>query len=321
MGNYEVAWEAPSAAQGKSRPAGGKFTSGVGAKLFPSSEKRQDIAVSDDGELLVRNWIAFDLLGILPGSVELKGRVRALINLDDVPPAPPPKPVDPDDEPIMVRARKLAASWQQVKVEQAEIYGKPPPPPPTQLQDNNDDWEQSDPGLEARALKTLEALGDNAPKVLGVPTLGTVRASTHALVAFTRPSIRLGFLPPFNLGPPSRVLLSVPYLDKRLRLGLGGRGSRFVFRRVGDDDDDDVQGADPEHDAQRAAKGRERAMRRLSTIASAVACAAIFGGSKWLVLGITAALGWGILFVLWRGGQVSVARKRRAERRIGMSAP
>ena len=311
-GNYAVAFEAPSRAQGKSRPAGGKFTSGPGKWLFPSDEKRQDIEVDDDGTIRVRNWISFDLLGMVPGFVELNGRVTSLINLGAVPPPPPPEPVDPDDEPIMVRARKLAASWQQAK---AEKDGKAAPPPATAAAENPDDWQQSDPGLEARAMKTLVDLGDDAPKTAGLPTLGPVEAATHALVAFSRPSIRLGFLPPFRLGPASRVLLSVPYIDSRVRLGLGGRGSRFVFRRVGADTDD-VAGANPELDAERAVRGRARAFRRLSTIASLVACAAIFGGTKWLVTAASLAVGWGLVWTLWRGGQVGVQRKRRAEQRL-----
>jgi hypothetical protein len=34
-------------------------------------------------------------------------------------------------------------------------------------------------------------------------------------------------------GPPSSVQLSTPYLDERVRLGKGSRGSLFVFTRGG----------------------------------------------------------------------------------------
>jgi hypothetical protein len=34
-------------------------------------------------------------------------------------------------------------------------------------------------------------------------------------------------------GPPSSVQLSTPYLDERVRLGRGSRGSLFVFTRGG----------------------------------------------------------------------------------------
>jgi hypothetical protein len=38
---------------------------------------------------------------------------------------------------------------------------------------------------------------------------------------------------PSPTGPPSSVQLSTPYLDERVRLGKGSRGSLFVFTRGG----------------------------------------------------------------------------------------
>ena len=38
------------------------------------------------------------------------------------------------------------------------------------------------------------------------------------------------------VGPPSSVVLSTTYLDERVRLGRGGRGSSFVFTKGGASD-------------------------------------------------------------------------------------
>jgi hypothetical protein len=46
-----------------------------------------------------------------------------------------------------------------------------------------------------------------------------------------------------NLGPTSSVVLDTPYNDNRIRLGKGGTsGSQFVFCRINDDDDNDIDG-------------------------------------------------------------------------------
>jgi hypothetical protein len=52
-------------------------------------------------------------------------------------------------------------------------------------------------------------------------------------VEFTRPRIRFGRLV-FELGPPSMVKIRTTYLDDRIRIGVGSRGSLFVFTRGGD---------------------------------------------------------------------------------------
>ena len=51
-------------------------------------------------------------------------------------------------------------------------------------------------------------------------------------VDFERPVIKLLGLC-LRIGPPSDVLLRTTYLDDRVRLGKGSRGSRFVFTRGG----------------------------------------------------------------------------------------
>ena len=43
-----------------------------------------------------------------------------------------------------------------------------------------------------------------------------------------------------RIGPPSLVQLKTTYLDSRVRCGLGGRGSLFVFRRGGQSDAEGV---------------------------------------------------------------------------------
>jgi hypothetical protein len=53
----------------------------------------------------------------------------------------------------------------------------------------------------------------------------TVRAQ------FGSPTFRIFGLPALPIGPKSEVTLATTYIDDRVRLGLGGRGSRFVFRR------------------------------------------------------------------------------------------
>eukprot|EP00587_Corethron_hystrix_P008307 CAMPEP_0113298668 /NCGR_PEP_ID=MMETSP0010_2-20120614/1018_1 /TAXON_ID=216773 ORGANISM="Corethron hystrix, Strain 308" /NCGR_SAMPLE_ID=MMETSP0010_2 /ASSEMBLY_ACC=CAM_ASM_000155 /LENGTH=329 /DNA_ID=CAMNT_0000151763 /DNA_START=76 /DNA_END=1062 /DNA_ORIENTATION=+ /assembly_acc=CAM_ASM_000155 len=45
------------------------------------------------------------------------------------------------------------------------------------------------------------------------------------------------------LGPPSSVVLDTPYVGKKLRLGVGGTsGTRFIFRRLADDEGIETRG-------------------------------------------------------------------------------
>ena len=59
-------------------------------------------------------------------------------------------------------------------------------------------------------------------------TRNTVRAY------FEQPELELGRVK-MRIGPKSTVVLSTTYLDDKLRLGVGGRGSLFVFRRINND--------------------------------------------------------------------------------------
>jgi hypothetical protein len=65
---------------------------------------------------------------------------------------------------------------------------------------------------------------------------------------FTESTIRADFEPPvicfgnewnkfsfsIRIGPKSNVALDTPYVDQRIRLGIGGRGSLFIFKRTFD---------------------------------------------------------------------------------------
>ena len=55
-------------------------------------------------------------------------------------------------------------------------------------------------------------------------------------VQFEPPELSLGSALSLRIGPPSSVQLATTYLDERVRLGLGSRGSLFVFRRGGASD-------------------------------------------------------------------------------------
>lgn len=74
-------------------------------------------------------------------------------------------------------------------------------------------------------------------------TSNTVRAD------FEKPKIELSVgksrSMTIRLGPTSTVVLKTPYVDERVRLGIGGRGSLFVFKRINNNmqksTDDDVK--------------------------------------------------------------------------------
>ena len=52
-------------------------------------------------------------------------------------------------------------------------------------------------------------------------------------VSFEPPRVSLPGGISLAVGPSSSVVLSTTYLDERVRLGKGGRGSSFVFTRGG----------------------------------------------------------------------------------------
>ena len=62
----------------------------------------------------------------------------------------------------------------------------------------------------------------------GTPlSAGTVRAD------FEPPLVTLGGIG-LRVGPPSSVVLDTPYVDAAMRLGVGSRGSTFLFKRTSD---------------------------------------------------------------------------------------
>eukprot|EP01023_Acetabularia_acetabulum_P068625 TRINITY_DN9758_c1_g3_i3.p3 TRINITY_DN9758_c1_g3~~TRINITY_DN9758_c1_g3_i3.p3 ORF type:complete len:174 (-),score=21.77 TRINITY_DN9758_c1_g3_i3:277-798(-) len=60
-------------------------------------------------------------------------------------------------------------------------------------------------------------------------------------VIFDPPVICLLNLFSFNIGPKSRVQLQTTYLDEQIRLGKGGQGSLFVFKRGGEADNAEME--------------------------------------------------------------------------------
>ena len=120
-----------------------------------------------------------------------------------------------------------------------------------------------------------------------------------AEVLFDRPRLWLWPGLCVQLGPPSSVLLQTPYVDNDVRLGLGSRGSRFVFRRGG-------AGADPAAEA----RARQPPQNRLGALlllalGSALARALVGVGApgRWAGGALLAILA-GLAYVLWGGGTV-----------------
>lgn len=60
-----------------------------------------------------------------------------------------------------------------------------------------------------------------------------VKSCSAVQVSFEPPRVSLPGGISLAVGPTSSVVLSTTYLDERVRLGKGGRGSRFVFTRGG----------------------------------------------------------------------------------------
>ena len=72
--------------------------------------------------------------------------------------------------------------------------------------------------------------------------------SPSGQVGFDRPELVLPGLG-LRIGPRSSVVLTTSYLDARVRLGRGSRGSRFVFVKGGEADaaGGAGRGGQPEH--------------------------------------------------------------------------
>jgi len=115
----------------------------------------------------------------------------------------------------------------------------------TTITTNNSD----DSNLESK--KNKKANNQKTPKVL-LPNLSDRTVKAY----FDRPRIGISvfrtrrkpnqyvFQKALSLGPTSAVVLDSPYVDNRVRLGMGGTsGTQFVFRRI-QEKDKDVEGTD-----------------------------------------------------------------------------
>lgn len=65
--------------------------------------------------------------------------------------------------------------------------------------------------------------------------------SDSVTVKFDPPQLSLAGIQ-LRIGPPSTVQIKTTYLDGRIRCGLGGRGSLFVFKRGGQSNNEGVDG-------------------------------------------------------------------------------
>ncbi len=82
-------------------------------------------------------------------------------------------------------------------------------------------------------LVTPEMLGTSHNVVMARKRFTAVCALCSCKVNFQPPTMSLGSSINLAIGPESSVQLTTTFLDDRLRLGRGSRGSRFVFVRGG----------------------------------------------------------------------------------------
>ncbi|KAI8476972.1 MAG: hypothetical protein J3K34DRAFT_516225 [Monoraphidium minutum] len=128
-------------------------------------------------------------------------------------------------------------------------------------------------------------------------------------VFFERPVVCFGGAVNLRIGPPSSVQLATTYLDERVRLGKGSRGSLFVFERSAA--------------ADAAAMGRVGLERTTPAGAALLAAAlAAMAASGWalfstgtLPLQLGGAALWlvaaGVALVFWQGGIVNEDQERK----------
>jgi hypothetical protein len=90
--------------------------------------------------------------------------------------------------------------------------------------------------------KLLPNLSDRTVKVyFDQPKIGISLFRKSSLLNNNKNKKMLLLQRVLNLGPTSSVVLDTPYNDNRIRLGKGGTsGSQFVFCRINDDDDNDI---------------------------------------------------------------------------------
>ena len=91
--------------------------------------------------------------------------------------------------------------------------------------------------LRGDAVPLTKDLNETLSKTPLLPNL--TNRSVRAY--FDRPRIAVGKFA-FSLGPTSSVVIDTPYVDDRLRVGIGGTsGTKFVFKRVPDSDKEAIE--------------------------------------------------------------------------------
>uniref|UniRef100_A0A7S0RYJ4 Plastid lipid-associated protein/fibrillin conserved domain-containing protein n=1 Tax=Chlamydomonas leiostraca TaxID=1034604 RepID=A0A7S0RYJ4_9CHLO len=154
-------------------------------------------------------------------------------------------------------------------------------------------------GLFQSVLKPDVATNKVAFRLLGVLS-GYIGLRGQVLpVGDTGDTVKVLFEPPvlslgplhFRIGRDSDVVLATTYLDERVRIGKGSRGSLFVFTRGG-----------PADEAGMDAVGREATSAGAAAIASAGFVAAMLGGlALWLQPSLPARILAGMIWFVCAG--------------------
>ena len=80
-------------------------------------------------------------------------------------------------------------------------------------------------------LKGVISLLSDSERTQLTARYGTALSSGTVRADFEAPLITIGGLS-VSIGPISNVVLDTPYLDEKIRLGVGARGSVFIFRKT-----------------------------------------------------------------------------------------
>lgn len=156
---------------------------------------------------VVVNRVAFLVFGLIPGEVVLDGTFEAMT--EDL--------ADPNAQP--------AAEEEEETTETRDGAGGTDTSPGEGESTPPNDAEGGGGGEKEKEKEKAYEREVVVKKGYGVDDGMTVRAF------FAPPKIKFGGFPAFSVGPKSSVVLSTTYLDERIRLGRGSRGSLFVFTR------------------------------------------------------------------------------------------
>ena len=201
-GDYDVSYVSTGRAQ-IGNPAGGRFRGGIGAMLFRTIGLEQNLYEPN----VVVNRVAFLVFGLIPGEVVLDGTFEAMT--EDL--ADPNAQPAAEDEEETTETRDGAGGTDTSPGE-----GESTPPNDAEGGGGGEKEKEKEKAYEREVV---------VKKGYGVDDGMTVRAF------FAPPKIKFGGFPAFSVGPKSSVVLSTTYLDERIRLGRGSRGSLFVFTR------------------------------------------------------------------------------------------